>query len=169
MICDQVPRLSGASGISSQLQTAQHQQRSSQVCTATPPTHTHKRLTYSFVFFAGVLVFVHAQPAVREAQLLQRPGDLRALRSRGGKHHRHAVLVQRQHRRGTVAQVQQQSHAGTQLRWAWPAAPAPGAGICIRCFLCEAKMTSLGSSLLLSGRQSPTRASTPPVPTPLPR
>ena len=60
----------------------------------------------------GLLVLVHPQPAVREAEFLQRPGHLGAVRRRGRQHHRHAVLVQRQHRRGALAQVQQQGHAG---------------------------------------------------------
>ncbi|CAG10054.1 unnamed protein product [Tetraodon nigroviridis] len=64
----------------------------------------------------GLLVFVHAQPALRQAQLLQRPGDLRPVCGRGRQHHRHAVLLQRQHRRGTFAQVRQQSHAGRRRR-----------------------------------------------------
>lgn len=65
-----------------------------------------------FFFPAGLVVFVHAEPFVWEAEFLQRSGHLRAVGRRGGKHHRHAVLVQRQHRRGALAQVQQQSHAG---------------------------------------------------------
>lgn len=120
--CPQVPRQSGAGGINSQLQTAQHQQRSSQV--GAPLHRFHPKIekkihvctwasSRRFPFLpAGLVFFVHAEPFVWEAEFLQRPGHLGAVGRRGGKHHRHAVLVQCQHRRGAFTQVQQQSHAG---------------------------------------------------------
>lgn len=61
---------------------------------------------------AGLVVFVHSQPFIREAKFLQWPGHLWALRRRRGEHHRYAVLVQCQHRHGALTQVQQQSHTG---------------------------------------------------------
>lgn len=64
------------------------------------------------LFPAGLVFFVHAEPSVWEAEFLQRLGHLGAVGRRGGKHYRHAVLVQCQHCCGALAQVQQQSHAG---------------------------------------------------------
>lgn len=73
-------------------------------------------ITLSFVPFwclpPGFVIFFHAQPPLREAKFLQRPGHLWAVCRWRGQHHRHAVLIQRQHRHGAFTQVQQQSHTG---------------------------------------------------------
>lgn len=55
---------------------------------------------------SGVFLQLHAEPAVWQAQLLQRLGHLRPLCGWGGKHQRYAVLKLRQHRPGTVLSLQ---------------------------------------------------------------